>query len=708
MKRFFPFVFGWSFVVLGCSRVSLETPAQLVDGAPPMEVSDYASEEILWQNEKLLLDTIQLPAGFHIEVFATNIQGARSLAQSDRGILYVGTRKEGKVYALEDRDQNGKVDRMDVITKGLKSPNGVAWKDGDLYVAEIDRILTFPNIDAQRGNAPEPEIISEAYPSDTHHGWKFIRFGPDGALYVPVGAPCNICESQDPIYASITRINSDGSGQEIVAEGIRNTVGFDWHPETKELWFTDNGRDLMGDNIPPDELNRISQEAEHFGYPYCHGKDISDPQFGKNKNCADFTPPAQELGPHVAALGMRFYTGDQFPQKYKNQIFLAEHGSWNRSTLIGYQVSLVTLEDNQARSYEPFATGWLEGKERWGRPVDVLVRPSGDLLVSDDYSGTVYRIWYEEEKKQPVSSPRGEESEYSFHSLMDQDFEGTDFTVGGLLEEYDTHKSYYATYRSNGLKISGTLHVPRGKGPFPVLVLNHGYFPPESYTNGYGFGREQKYFARHGYVVLHIDYRGYGYSDDDPSALGRQRWGYAGYTTDTINAILALQNANLPFTDMSRVGMFGHSLGGAVTLNAITAKPDLIDAAVIWGSSSGDYQKNFEQWSRRGLSAEAQEIFEEHFGSIDESESFRALSAQTYFDRIQTPISMHHGTADDDVPLEWSHSTRDILESLGKEVEYHEYPEAGHVFWGEYWDQAVENSREFFDEYLKIKYNQQN
>ncbi|MCF7812532.1 alpha/beta fold hydrolase [Candidatus Gracilibacteria bacterium] len=303
---------------------------------------------------------------------------------------------------------------------------------------------------------------------------------------------------------------------------------------------------------------------------------------------------------------------------------------------------------------------------------------------------------------QPKKNIPAEDHPLSFRSFWQQDFEGTDFTIGKLLSTYETHKSYFITYQSNGLKISGTLHVPEGEGPFPVLILNHGYFPPNTYTNGYGFGREQKYFARHGYVVLHIDYRGYAYSDDDTFGLNSQRWGYTGYATDAINAVLALKNASLEYTDMSRVGMFGHSLGGAVTLNVIAANPDLIDAAVIWGSSSGDYQKNFEQWSRRRLTEEAQKTFEKVFGDIDDSQSFRALSSQTYFDRIQTPISIHHGTVDDDVPITWSQSTRDILRDLDKDIEHFEYEGAEHVFWGEYWNQAIKNSRVFFDTHLKI------
>lgn len=341
----------------------------------------------------LPLDRIKLPAGFSISVFSGDVPGARSMARSPKGILYVGTRREGKVYALEDSNGDGRADRVHTIASGLNSPNGVAWKDGALYVAEISRILRYDGIDGRLADPPKPEIISEDYPRDGHHGWKFIRFGPDGKLYVPVGAPCNICDSENPIYASITRIPPQGGKPEIFARGIRNTVGFDWHPKTKELWFTENGRDMMGDDVPPDELNRAPRAGLHFGYPHCHAG-IADPELGKGKPCSQFVPPARELGPHVAAIGMRFYTGAMFPQSYRNQIFIAEHGSWNRTQPIGYRVMVVRLEGERAVSYEPFAEGWLQGGDAWGRPVDVEVLPDGSMLVSDDGAGAIYRITY--------------------------------------------------------------------------------------------------------------------------------------------------------------------------------------------------------------------------------------------------------------------------------------------------------------------------
>jgi len=272
---------------------------------------------------------------------------------------------------------------------------GVAYRDGALYVSAVNRILRFDDIERKLDSPPPPVVVTDAYPTDGHHGWKFIAFGPDGKLYVPVGAPCNVCEPDAAKYAIITRINADGSGREIVARGVRNSVGFDWNPQTKDLWFTDNGRDALGDDVPPDELNHVTATGGNFGYPYCHAGTIADPEFGSKHACSEFIAPAQRLGPHVAALGMRFYTGTQFPAAYRNQIFIAEHGSWNRSQKIGYRITLVKLDaSGKAISYEPFAQGWLQGQQAWGRPADVLVAPDGSLLVSDDSAGAIYRISY--------------------------------------------------------------------------------------------------------------------------------------------------------------------------------------------------------------------------------------------------------------------------------------------------------------------------
>jgi glucose/arabinose dehydrogenase len=281
-----------------------------------------------------------------------------------------------------------------VIARGLNMPSGVAFRDGALYVGEINRVLRYDGIEPRLDNPPEPVVVSDAFPRDRHHGWKFIRFGPDGKLYVPVGGPCNVCEPPSPRHAAMLRMQPDGSGLEVFARGIRNSVGFDWHPETRELWFTDNGRDWLGDDRPPDELNHAPRAGLHFGFPSCHGRNIPDPEFGRMRSCADITPPAMELGPHVAALGMRFYTGAMFPPEYRNQIFIAEHGSWNRSSPLGYRVTLVRLAGSRAVKYEVFAEGWLEAGRAWGRPADVQVMPDGALLVSDDRAGAIYRISY--------------------------------------------------------------------------------------------------------------------------------------------------------------------------------------------------------------------------------------------------------------------------------------------------------------------------
>ena len=345
--------------------------------------------------KKYDLDKIKLPAGFKISVYA-EVPNARSLALSPSGIVYVGNRSGDKVFALLDENKDGKADKIYTVASGLNCPNGVAFKNGSLYIATISSILRIDSIESRLINPPKPVIVYDKYPTDEHHGWKFIAFGPDGKLYVPVGAPCNICKSGNPIYASITRLNADGTGMEIYANGIRNTVGFTWHPSTKQLWFTENGGDNLGNDVPADELNTASQAGMHFGYPYCHQGNLLDPKLGSGKHCSDFTAPVQNLGPHVAALGVRFYTGNQFPAEYKNQLFIAEHGSWNRSEPIGYRVTLVKLDaTGKALSYSNFAEGWLQpGGKVLGRPVDVQVMPDGALLVSDDYSGVVYRIVY--------------------------------------------------------------------------------------------------------------------------------------------------------------------------------------------------------------------------------------------------------------------------------------------------------------------------
>jgi glucose/arabinose dehydrogenase len=345
--------------------------------------------------DKTQLDLLRLPPGFSIEVYAGDVPNARQMALAPDGTLFVGTREDGRVFAVVDRNKDHKADEVVTIARGLNMPSGIAFRDGALYVAEVNRITRYDGIEGRLAAPPTPVVVNESYPSDRHHGWKFIAFGPDGWLYVPVGAPCNVCErGEDARYASITRMKPDGSGVEVFASGVRNSVGFDFHPATGQLWFTDNGRDMMGDDVPPCELNHAPKAGLHFGFPYCHAGTIADPEFGKKRSCADFVKPAQALGAHVAPLGMRFYTGSMFPAAYKNRIFIAEHGSWNRSKKVGYRLVTVSLDGDTATSYEPFATGWLQGEEEWGRPVDVLVMPDGSLLVSDDRAGAIYRITY--------------------------------------------------------------------------------------------------------------------------------------------------------------------------------------------------------------------------------------------------------------------------------------------------------------------------
>jgi glucose/arabinose dehydrogenase len=344
--------------------------------------------------DRLPLEDIKLPPGFEINIYASPVENARSMTLSDKGTLFVGTRKAGRVYAILDENRYHRAEQIITLARGLNMPNGVAFRDGSLYVAEVNRVLRYDDIEANLRRPPRPVVVNDRFPRDTHHGWKFIRFGPDGMLYVPVGAPCNVCMKRDERYASINRMRADGTGLEVYARGVRNTVGFDWHPGTGELWFTDNGRDWLGDDLPPDELNHAPVPGLHFGFPYCHGKDIPDPKFGKSRPCEEFRPPIQELGPHVAALGMRFYRGRMFPEDYGRLIFIAEHGSWNRSTPIGYRLTTVRLENGRAASYEVFAEGWLQGGQAWGRPVDVLVMPDGSLLVSDDRGDAIYRITY--------------------------------------------------------------------------------------------------------------------------------------------------------------------------------------------------------------------------------------------------------------------------------------------------------------------------
>jgi glucose/arabinose dehydrogenase len=343
------------------------------------------------------LSKIKLPTGFRIAYFAQNVGGARELTQGPDGTVYAGSKEQGRVYALPDRNHDGRADEVITLARGLNNPNGVAFRQGSLYVAEINRILRYDNVAANLKKPPRPVVVFKQLPDKEWHGWRYIAFGPDGMLYVPVGAPCNSCVPEKPIFGTINRLKADGSGGlQNVALGVRNTVGFDWHPLTKELWFTDNGRDQLGDDLPADELNRLSKLGQHFGFPYFFGGDVPDPDLSGGRSADNYVKPARNLGAHVAALGMKFYTGRQFPAEYRNQIFIPEHGSWNRSSKSGYRITLVKLDASgkKALSYETFAQGWLQGQQSWGRPVCLLVLADGSLLVSDDQNDAVYRIWY--------------------------------------------------------------------------------------------------------------------------------------------------------------------------------------------------------------------------------------------------------------------------------------------------------------------------
>jgi glucose/arabinose dehydrogenase len=339
--------------------------------------------------DKLPVDKLKAPKGFKVEVYASGMPNARSLALGDKGTVFVGSRLQDKVYAIVDK---GGKREVKIIASGLYRPNGVAFKNGTLYIMELSQLSKIDKIEDNLDNPPKPTVILDGLPKDEAHGWKYIAIGPDNKLYFEIGQPCNNCLPPEG-YATMRRVNLDGTGMETIAQGIRNTVGFDWHPTSKELYFTDNSRDWMSEDLPNDELNRMTKVGQHFGSPFCYQGNLPDQEFGWGRKCEEFTPPIALLGPHTAALGMKFYTGNSFPAKYKNQILVARHGSWNKTNKLGGDVVLVNIKkDGTAGPIEPFLTGFLENNSYVGRPVDVMVMKDGSVLVSDDWNGAVWRV----------------------------------------------------------------------------------------------------------------------------------------------------------------------------------------------------------------------------------------------------------------------------------------------------------------------------
>ncbi len=359
-----------------------------------------AASHVAHAQDEVPLDRLSLPEGFQAEVYVSGIENARQMALTPSGTLFVGSRQAGNVYAVVDRDADHVADEVVIIASGLNMPSGVAFHDGSLFVGAVNRVLRYDRIEETLANPPEPVVVTDQLPTDRPHGWKYLGFGPDGKLYVPVGAPCNICDrtDEDPRFGTILRMNGNGSDEEIFAHGVRNSVGFDWQPGTGDLWFTSNGRDRLGDESPPDTLNHAPEAGFHFGFPFCHGGDLRDPEFS-DRPCSEFRPPAQKLGPHVASIGMTFYTGEMFPDEYRNQAVIAEHGSWNRTPEAGhtgYRLTVAHIEGDRVVTTETFADGWLNADNTWwGRPADVVMMTDGSLLVSDDTANAIYRISYD-------------------------------------------------------------------------------------------------------------------------------------------------------------------------------------------------------------------------------------------------------------------------------------------------------------------------
>jgi glucose/arabinose dehydrogenase len=393
----------WTSLGVACGVVFALAPLVPAQQAPPpwkqgqppematSPLAPHAQPPTAKPAGEIPVDRVKLPAGFQASLWASGLPNARAMTWGDKGTLFVSSRVAGNVYAVVDK---GGQREVKTIAKGLNLPNGVAFKNGTLYVAEVSRITKLEGIEDRLDSPPAAQVVIDTLPKDLPHGWKYLSFGPDGKLYFNIGAPCNICLPPET-HAAIVRINPDGTGFEYVARGVRNSVGHDFHPVTRELYFTSHGRDWLGEDVPDDTLHHVVRPGVHFGYPHCHQGDVLDPDFGVGRSCSEFASPLLKLGPHVAANGIHFYRGSMFPAEYKNRAFIAQRGSWNRTQKSGFRVMMVTLAAGRAPGYEVFAEGWLQGDQFWGRPVYVQEMRDGSLLISDDYAGAIYRVTYQ-------------------------------------------------------------------------------------------------------------------------------------------------------------------------------------------------------------------------------------------------------------------------------------------------------------------------
>ena len=395
MRPVSPIVLAVTLALVTATAVVAQAPPPWKQGQPAemanSTLAPIAQPPAAKAPGEIPIDKLKVPPGFKLSLWAHGLNNARVMTWGDKGTLFVSSRVAGNVYAVQDR---GGQREVKVIAKGLNLPNGIAFKDGTLYVAEVSRITRMTGIEDKLDSPPPMEVVYDTLPKDLPHGWKYLAFGPDGKLYFNIGAPCNICVPPDT-HANISRVNAHGTGFEYVAHGVRNSVGFDWHPVTRELYFATHARDWLGDDVPSDRLDVASKKGMHFGFPFCHQGDILDPEFGRGRSCGEFVKPLLKTGPHVAGNGVQFYTGTMFPGEYKNRLFLAQRGSWNRTQKSGFRVMTVTLNAGGAPKYEVFAEGWLQGNEIWGRPVYTQQMKDGSLLISDDYAGAIYRVAYQ-------------------------------------------------------------------------------------------------------------------------------------------------------------------------------------------------------------------------------------------------------------------------------------------------------------------------